>query len=202
MAAKNTNLAYGSVAKWLHWTTAVCFLCAYVSVYYGLWFVDPDSDTRRLARTLHTMFGISVGLLVLPRLVWRFINVVPDDEPGPRWQYLAAHYAHWVLYLFIILLPLTGWLGYGGRSINFFWLFEIPTFRGTALFDWLVVGQMGMDFDTFEKPIDYLHKAILGKWLAWMLIAVHIVAALYHHFHLRDKTLKKMIPFGRVDQTD
>lgn len=202
MAAKNTNLAYGSVAKWLHWTTAVCFLCAYVSVYYGLWFVDPDSDTRRLARTVHTMFGISVGLLVLPRLVWRFINVVPDDEPGPRWQHLAAHYAHWVLYLFIILLPLTGWLGYGGRSINFFWLFEIPTFRGTALFDWLVVGQMGMDFDTFEKPIDYLHKAILGKWLAWMLIAVHIVAALYHHFHLRDKTLKKMIPFGRVDQTD
>lgn len=198
MALKNTHLAYGSVAKWLHWATAFCFLMAYVSVYYGVWFVDPESDARDLSRTVHTMFGISVGLLVLPRLIWRFINVVPDDEPGPKWQHLAAHSAHWMLYLFIILLPFTGWLGFGGRSINFFWLFEIPTFRSTALFDWLVVGQIGMHFNTFEKPIDFLHKAILGKWLAWMLIVVHIVAALYHHYQLSDNTLRKMTPFGRV----
>lgn len=202
MGYKNTNLTYGSVAKWLHWATAFCFIFAYISVYYGLWIVALDDGARRMARTVHTMFGISVGLLVIPRLVWRFMNVVPADEPGPRWQHMAAHYAHWMLYLFIILLPLTGWMGFGGRSINFFWLFEIPTFRSTALFEWLVVDQMGLDFKTFEGPIDYLHKAILGKWLAWMLIAVHIVAALYHHYRLGDNTLKKMIPFGRVGKSE
>lgn len=199
MELKNSTLNYGSLAKWLHWFTAVCFLVAYIAVYYGHYFTEARTDERRLLTMYHTMFGLTAGLLVLPRLIWRWFNIVPADEPGPRWQHLAAKYAHWALYFFIIALPLSGWLGYGGRSVNFFWLFDIPTFRTTELFQWLVVGQMGLDFNTFEAPIDYFHKAIAGRWLAWMLIAVHVVAALYHHYQLRDNTLIKMIPFGRVN---
>lgn len=198
MSLKNTSLSYGSVAKWLHWIVAVLFLVAYVSVYYGHYFTELRSPERRLVMAFHTMFGISAGLLFLPRLIWKFFNVQPALDPGPQWQHRASHLAHWVLYFFIVALPLTGWLGYGGRSINFFWLFEIPTFKETQLFQWLVIERMGMTFDTFEAPIDFFHKKIAGAWLAWMLIVVHIVAALYHHIRLRDNTLRKMLPFGRV----
>lgn len=199
MNLKNTREKYGSVAKWLHWVTAICFLFAYVSVYYSHFFIEPRTPDERFVRGLHTMFGISAGLLFLPRLLWRFTNQQPEEVHGPAWQELAAKVAHWALYAVILAMPLTGWLGYGGGSVNFFWLFDIPTFRNTGLYDWFVVGILDMDFETFEGPIDYFHKKIMGKWLASILILVHIGAALYHHFHLKDNTLKKMIPGGKVD---
>lgn len=198
MGLKNTDLTYGSVAKWLHWTTALCFLVAYLSFYYGHYFTEARTPDRRFITGLHTMFGITAGLLVLPRLIWKFINPQPKLDDGPKWQHMASHAAHWVLYLFIIAMPLSGWLGYGGQSVNFFWLFDIPTFRTTELFQWLVVEKMSMDFDTFESPIDFFHKVLAGRWMVWILILVHVAAALYHHFVQRDNTLRKMLPFGKV----
>ena len=50
----------------------------------------------------------------------------------------------------------------------------------------------GISFETFENPIDFIHKEVLGAWLVWMLIAGHVMAALYHHFVRKDRTLKKM----------
>lgn len=198
MGLYNNKVAYGAVAKWLHWTTAICFLIAYLSFYYGHYFTEVRTADRRFVTGIHTMFGITAGVLVVPRLIWKFMNPQPELEPGPKWQHLASHVAHWVLYFFIIAMPLSGWLGYGGNSVNFFWLVDIPTFRNTALFDWLVVGKMSMDFNTFERPIDYFHKALAGRWIVWVLIFIHIAAALYHHFLQRDDTLKKMLPFGKV----
>jgi cytochrome b561 len=98
----------------------------------------------------------------------------------------------------MIASPLTGWLGTGGRSVNMFWLFEIPTFRGSDLFPWLVEGKLGLTFEQWEHPIDIMHKKIFGKWMVWMLILVHVAAALYHHFKVKDKTLKRMWPGGKV----
>lgn len=198
MAFKNSNLKYGSVAKWLHWIIAIFILVAYISVYYNHYFID-DRAQRQFINGLHFMFGVSVAPLVLLRLFWRWFNIQPDDEPGPRWQHLSALYAHRLLYFFMIVMPLTGWMCYGARSINFFWLFELPTFRGTALYQWLVVEQLGMTFNTFEVPFDNFHKEIAGPWIFWVLIAVHVVAALYHHYRVKDNTLKKMLPGGRVE---
>jgi|TARA_B110000483_G_scaffold70401_2_gene87894 cytochrome b561 len=198
MALMNSQVSYGSVAKWLHWLMAFCFLGAYCAVYYGIWFIDLRSPDRQFVRGIHTMLGLSVGLLVLPRLIWRIVNPEPHPDPAPNWQHLAAKYAHWGLYFFMIASPLTGWLGTGGRSVNMFWLFEIPTFRGSDLFPWLVEGKLGLTFEQWEHPIDIMHKKIFGKWMVWMLILVHVAAALYHHFKVKDKTLKRMWPGGKV----
>lgn len=199
MSLKNTDLQYGSVAKWMHWITALCFLVAYLSYYYGQFFTEPSTAGRRLVTQTHAMFGITAGLFVLPRLIWRYINPQPKLEDGPKWQHMASHCAHWALYFFIIAMPLTGWLGYGGAKINFFWLFDIPTFKSTELFQWLVVERMSMTFDTFEAPVDYFHKVVAGGWLVWILILVHIFAALYHHIVRRDNTLRKMIPGSNLE---
>lgn len=200
MGIKNTHLQYGSIAKWFHWTIAICFLVAYTTFYIGHNFYDVRSDEARLLRAIHSMFGFSVLILVLPRLYWRFTSIQPAEAAGPHWQHVASKWAHRALYFFMIAMPVTGWLGTGGRTINMFWLFEIPTFRGTQLFEWLVVGQMGMDFNTFEKPIDLIHKAIIGRWLASTLIITHILAALYHHYQVKDATMRKMLPGGKVEE--
>jgi len=199
MGLKNTHLAYGSIAKWLHWSMAICILVAYVTFYVGHNLFEVSSQEARFLRMIHSMFGFSVLILVVPRLIWRRNNIQPAEAPGPHWQHVASKWAHRALYFFMIAMPITGWLGTGGRTLNFFWLFDIPTFRGTQLFDWLIVGQLGMDFETFEKPIDTLHKAIMGRWLFSTLIVTHILAALYHHHYVKDNTLKKMIPGGRVE---
>jgi cytochrome b561 len=51
---------------------------------------------------------------------------------------------------------------------------------------------MGLSFEEFEAPIDFIHKDIMGKWAVWILIAGHVMAAMYHHFVKKDRTLVKM----------
>lgn len=127
------------------------------------------------------------------------MNVSPDPLAAPHWQHVSARLAHLALYFFIIVMPVTGWLSYGAQSINMFWLFEIPTFRSTALFAWLVEDKMGLTFDVFEAPIDFFHKQVAGAWIVWILIAVHAGAALYHHFVQKDDTLRRMLPRVKED---
>lgn len=191
MSLKNTADRYGSIAKWLHWSVAGLFLAAYVAVYYRQWFTDKGTDINWTALQMHLSFGVTIGVLVILRVIWRLMNQQPDAAAGTRLEHLAAKIGHYALYAVMIMLPLTGYIG-TGVDTEWFFLFDIPKFESTAVFDWLVVQQFGLDFASFEKPIDFIHKEILGKWLAWLLIVGHASAALYHHYVKKDDTLRKM----------
>lgn len=188
----NTKEEYGRIAKWLHWGTALLFLLAYCAVYYRHWFTEKQTPENMIALQLHLSAGISIGVIVILRIILRNMNVQPALEPGPRWQHWLAHGAHYALYAVMILMPLTGYIG-TGVATEYFYLFQIPKFEDTWLFETAVSGYLGMSFKEFEKPIDFFHKEIMGAWLVWILIAGHAAAALYHHYMLRDRTLKKMI---------
>ncbi len=187
----NTKDDYGRIARWLHWGTALLFLLAYCAVYYRHWFTEKQTAENLVALDLHLSAGISVAVIVILRIIWRLMNVQPTLEAGPRWQHTLAHLAHYVLYAIMILMPLSGYLG-TGRATDWFFLFEIPMFKDTWLFDTLVWDYLGLTFKEFEKPIDFFHKEIMGAWLVWILIVGHAAAALYHHLHLKDRTLLKM----------
>jgi Prokaryotic cytochrome b561 len=85
----------------------------------------------------------------------------------------------------MILMPITGYLGTGGNT-DYFFLFDIESFKGTEFF----ANQFAknMTFEEFEEPFDFIHKEVLGKRLLWVLILGHALAALYHHFVKRDRT--------------
>jgi len=130
------------------------------------------------------------------RIIWRSMNTQPTLEAGlpnlnQKVQHVLAHLLHYVLYAIMILMPLSGYLG-TGKATDFFFLFQIPKFEDTWLFDALVWEYLGLTFEEFEAPIDYFHKNILGAWLVWILILGHTGAALYHHYVLKDRTLIKM----------
>lgn len=191
MTIKNTADSYGAIAKWMHWTTALLFLGSYCSFYYRHWFTEPKTTENMIAFQLHLSVGVTIGVLVLLRILWRLMNRVPDPELGTALEHRLAHAGHLALYAIMILLPLTGYLGTGG-STNFFFLFEIPKFADTPLFTFLVSDGLGMTFKEFEKPIDFIHKDLLGAWLAWMLILGHVLAAMYHQRVRKDRTMEKM----------
>lgn len=191
MSINNTAENYGTIAKWLHWLTAALFLGAYVSFYYLHWFTEARTPESLSVLQIHTSIGVTIAVVVALRILWRMTNRVPDQEPGSKLEHMAAHAGHYALYAVMIIMPITGYLGTGG-NIDFFFLFEIPKFESTQVFQLLVSDGLGLTFEEFEKPMDFLHKDVLGPWIVWMLIAGHVLAALYHHFGKKDRTLYKM----------
>lgn len=189
---KNSTTHYGQVARTLHWFTALLFLLAYCSVYYRQWFTEAQTPENWTALQLHLSFGVTIAVLVVLRLYWRLTNVQPAAEPGSALMHKAAHLGHLVLYGVLIVMPLTGYLG-TGVATEFFFLFEIPKFADTWLFQVLIAEGLGLTFEQFEAPIDFIHKQG-GAYLVWLLILGHAAAALYHHYHLKDRTLLKMLP--------
>ena len=147
------------------------------------------------ALQIHLSVGVTIAVVVVLRVLWRLSTPQPADEPGTPLAHRAAHLGHMALYAVMIVAPITGYLG-TGVDTDFFFLFDIPKFESTALFQAVVADGMGLDFKTFEKPIDFIHKDVLGAWLIWLLIAGHAAAALYHHFVRRDRTLLKMTTGG------
>ena len=191
MSMRNTRDNYGTVAKWIHWGTALLFLGAYASVYFRHWFTVDDTPINWTALQLHLSFGVSIAVLVLLRIIWRMMNRTPDEEPGTKMEHLLAHAGHYALYAVLIIMPVTGYLG-SKVNTEFYFLFDIPMFESTSLFRSVIRDGMGISYETFEAPLDFVHKQILGKWLAWMLVVGHILAALYHHYVKKDRTLRKM----------
>ena len=191
MSIKNTADNYGSIAKWLHWITAVLFLGSYCAVYYRHWFTEDKTPENWTALQLHLSIGITIAVVVALRIIWRSMNRLPDPEPGSRLAHLAAHTGHYALYVIMVLMVVTGYTG-TGVDTEYFFLFDIPKFEATPVYTVLVAEGLGIDFETFEKPVDFIHKDILGAWVVWLLILGHVAAALYHHFARKDRTLYKM----------
>lgn len=105
--------------------------------------------------------------------------------------HFTARVGHTALYFIMILMPITGYIG-TSVDTEFFFLFDITQAGNTSIYKSIVEEGLGITFKTFEQPIDFIHKNILGAWLAWILILGHASAAIYHHKFKEDRTLLKM----------
>lgn len=200
---KNTAERFGAVAKCFHWTMAAAFILAYIVVYYVIWFIDPETSIKPALfgiepdgalvvpiLNIHWVLGVSIGILVIPRLVWRLVNEEPTRVPGSALEHVLARLAHWALYLFMILMPLTGYLN--TYDPTHFGLFVIPAFRETALFQW-IASTWQITAEQVETPIFAVHK-FLGDWVVWVVVLLHAAAAFFHHHVRKDATLTRMLP--------
>ncbi|MDA8455797.1 cytochrome b/b6 domain-containing protein [Acidovorax sp. GBBC 3334] len=189
----NTATRFGALAKCFHWTSAAAFIGAYAVVYYVIWFMDDTADESLPVLNIHWVLGLLVGFLVLPRLLWRWLDVQPEDPPGQALEHALAHAAHWALYGLLIVMPVTGYLGTGAPTD--FGLFSVTGFNDTALFAW-IHRTWGVGWEAFEAPVDAVHHFI-GKFVAWAVVLLHVAAALFHHRVRRDGVLVRMLPGGR-----
>jgi len=190
MQWRNTPARFGTIAKFFHWTSAAAFIAAYIVVYYVIWFMDDTSDESLPVLNIHWALGLLVGFLVMPRLLWRVLEVELNEPQGSPLEHRVARLAHWGLYGLLILMPLTGYIGTGAPTD--FGLFTMAGFNETALFHW-ISQTFNLSWAAFEAPIDVVHHFI-GKWIAWGVVVAHVGAAVYHHWVRRDDVLVRMLP--------
>jgi cytochrome b561 len=177
MSIFGTETRYGSPAQLLHWLTAILVLAAFLVSTGG-----PPSRVYGAANAanlqLHETLGLSVFVLVLVRLVWRFFDRTPADPPMPGWMALASRVSHWVLYALLLLVPLTALLG--------------TQFAGHAVTTYF--GSFGPLLGASQAGIQLAEiHGTLGDAIMW-LAGLHAAAAIYHHIFRRDRVLKAMLP--------
>ncbi|MFO1150847.1 MAG: cytochrome b/b6 domain-containing protein [Alsobacter sp.] len=164
---------YSKTMMALHWLMALMIMAAWITS-------EGGRHMRENPPLLHFWLGLSVLVLVLPRLVARLVGGAPPAETPQRPLLdLAARLGHWVLYAFMIALPLTGWYAAGrlGVPVTFFGM-SLPALAAP------VQGAPGWIAELHETG---------GTVLIW-LAGVHALLAVWHHYVLRDGTLRRMSP--------
>ena len=99
---------YTRIAAILHWLIALLIVA---NVVLGVWANHVPDDWVRPMIDTHKSIGITVLGLAIMRLLWRFSHPAPKlPETYARGERLAAHGVHFLLYVWIFALPITGWL--------------------------------------------------------------------------------------------
>lgn len=204
MRLRNTVDAYGSVSMLFHWFTAAAFITAYAIAYYVIWFVDPqtsvtpplfgiapNADQVVPVLNIHWVLGLTIGFLALPRLAWRVLGRHPAHASVSRLENWLADAAHWALYALLLLMPLSGYLT--TYHATDFGLFVVPAWKET-MFAESVRNAFQLTAPEFEEATWAIHS-FLGKRVAWVLVGLHIIAALFHHFVREDAVLRRMLPY-------
>jgi len=172
-----TPTSYHRYSRYIHWLMA--FLILFM-VFLGWRF--EDRDTMLFSRAnLHKSIGISILLLTFLRVGLRMAYKTPPEPPMPGWQALAAKALHLGFYVVMIALPLSGWLmvSTSAREIPFF---GIP-------WPHLPVPQTHDAHETFETV-----HGLFAKLIFYVMIPLHVLAALKHQFIDKDTVIEHMVP--------
>lgn len=177
--ALNTTSRYGWLSMGLHWL----MLLLIIGVYACMWLSEAypkGSDAIALLKSWHFTLGLTVFTLAWLRLVAKLVSPTPLIEPPiARWQDISAKAVQTLLYSLMFAMPLLGWLtlSAAGRAIPFF--------------GWKLPALITENKDLVET-IKGVHEA--GAAAILVLVGIHAAAALYHHYIVRDNTLRRMLP--------
>jgi cytochrome b561 len=170
--------AYSLTARTLHWITAALVLTTIpLAVVMVNMAPGPLQDALY---NLHRSIGAVILPLVIVRLGYRIFHPpLPLADDIPPFQQFAAHATHWVLYALLIAQSFIGWIATSAyrAPIVVFGLFELPP--------------IWPQNQPFSERLFVVHQ-LLGLAIA-CLAALHIAAALYHHFIRKDRVLARMI---------
>lgn len=168
---------YSAVSLILHWLIAALILAQVILVNLHEAEEGPDPFVG-----WHKAVGLTILVLTLVRLGWRIGNPAPAlPVTMPKWERVLSRLVQGGFYLLLVVLPLTGWLASSaaGRDISWFGLFNWPL---------LPVGggreAAGQFMDAHELAV----KAL------WVLLVLHVGAALKHQFIDKDNVLHRMLP--------
>lgn len=169
---------YGAVAMALHWAVAAMIVAQYFIAEAAEELPRGVEQIEMYA--LHKSLGMTVLLLALVRIAWRFVQAPPPPVPMAAWQTRASQVAHWGLYALLFALPLSGWMYSSAEN------FPVSVWGVVQLPDLVAPS---------ESLADLLHE--VHEVLFFVLLAVaglHVAAALKHQFLDGDGVLLRMLP--------
>jgi cytochrome b561 len=180
---RNTDLSWGEPAKLLHWAVAALVFAQIALGFAAVsWRLSP---TKLDLFVWHKSTGMLILVLMIARVAWRSANVAPSLPVDMRpLEGLAAHLSHLLLYLVLLLMPMTGWVVNSAANIPFqvFWLIPVPA---------IVVPDKAIA--EAAARVHFVLFVVLS-----LLLAAHIGAALRHHFLKRNDVLVRMLPGRRA----
>jgi cytochrome b561 len=180
IVAGDDKTNYDNVAVALHWATAVLVATQFALAETWDWFAR---DTTETMERLHVSFGVLLTAVIVARLIWRWIPGHQRSPLATGWMRSAAKAVHYLFYVLLVTqagLGLTiGWAS--GHAIHFFGI-PIPDPIGTL-----------------ERATRHELRQIHEKvgWAIVILALGHALAALYHHYFLKDRVLGRMLPLAR-----
>lgn len=176
---RNTTAIWGWPAKVLHWIGALAIL---LLLAHGWWMTHMTPRPERLAHYAgHSAMGYDLLVLMVLRLLWRWVNPVPDLPVGSRrWERWSAQGAHAGMYVLIFAVSLTGWV-------------TANTFRTPITKD-----LFGLEFPIIVTGLDrsvrnlFEESHMVMAYLVGALVAVHVLGALRHHLFKRNDVFRRM----------
>ena len=175
MRVFNSYSKYGLLAKLFHWVTFIVLLA---QVPFGFYLVGLEfSDERIELENIHILVGITVFYLTLFRLIWKFFNPSPTESKSFfKGQILIGKVNHLLLYLSIFAITISGMLKklYMGETLNFLFF------------------KYGFEKDNFLLADAFYEVHIYANYLLLVLVTLHILAVVVHHFIFKDKILRKI----------
>jgi len=194
----NNNTKYTNVAIFLHWLIGIAILFMFVLGWFmtelpketpkttsfdifnlGLitWGVEEEQSQRSFYFNLHKSVGLSLLMLIVLRMYWRFTHRPPAFLNSMKlWEKRLAKATHHSLYLLMFLIPLSGIIMSAGSKygIKWFGIKVIPGFDDKAI-----------------RELFYEFHEIFGLLLLLILI-LHILGAVKHSIVDKDGTLRRM----------
>ncbi len=180
MSMNDLKSHYAASNRWMHWIIFALILLAYLFI--NVFDLFPKGSAPR-ANVLggHFLAGLAVLLLVWPRLWLRLRNGQPPiSPPPPRWSDWVGKFTHVALYAFLMVQPILGvlTLQIGGKAVTLFGVTLLPSF-------------VSQPDRALGHQLENIHSWV--GTIFYYVIALHILAALWHHFVQRDNTLKRML---------
>lgn len=182
MPAHNTPNSFGLVTRTLHWLTALLILTAIpLGLIANGIAATPETITQKAQLfSLHKTLGVAAFVIGLARVFWALTQSHPAPlHPQRRIELTVAQIVHWMLYLSLVMVPLTGWVHHAALD-------------GFAPILW-PFGQ-GLPFVPKSESVAALAGG--AHWVFTKLLAasviLHIAGALKHHVIDRDATLARM----------
>jgi len=183
MPLRNTVYRWGAIAQLFHWTIVALIVVQFVLINMASRLPLGLQKVALLAQ--HKSFGITILGLAIIRLVWRLLNTAPPLPPTLKpYERVLAHGTHWGLYILLFTIPLSGWAMSSARNfpVSWFKLVQLPDF---------VQPNKAM-YAAMQQTHEILTTALL------VVVALHVLGALKHHFILKDDVLRRMLPFTRT----
>jgi cytochrome b561 len=170
---------YTRTAKGLHWLMAILF---FGLLALGFYMHDlPLSPEKLQLYSWHKWAGVTAFLLVWFRLLWRITHRPPAlPTTMSTLMQRAAHAGHFLLYVLMIAIPLSGWLMSSAKGFQTVWFGLLP-----------IPDLLGKNKETGDL-LQSVHMSLNLLFVA--VIAGHIGAALKHHFIDKDDILTRILP--------
>lgn len=183
MDTTTSGRRYSVGAMIFHWVIAVAVIVNWRIVEAAEHLGDAE---KAPLMANHKALGITILLLTIGRLLWRWTHPVPPLPSNlANWERVLARTVHVIFYVLLIGLPIGGWLAgsFFGLGVDVFGIFSLPA---------LPVGEN----PDAGKAIIGFHKT--GGEVFIYLIALHILGALKHTFFDKNGGVFRMLPFGKV----